>query len=370
MSKRKVVIIQPALGRYRKGFVESLVNKNHGEFDISIYCSKQDNLGVSSMDAVPEEINYNFVKLTQLFRGTFWQHLVLSILKEKLSSKDSLVINGNPRFLSSITLSLFLKLKGVRIIWWGHAWSATSGKLSSKIRFQIMKFFDVILYTEEELELTKGLITSPVIALNNGLDVKSIRKHVKFSHSKSNKLFKLAFIGRITEKSNFNFLIESLLCMSDSDLDAIELQVIGDVRFSDIISRYPRAKKLNLKLHGEVWDENEISSLLTDCQVFVYPGAVGLSIIHAFAIGLPAIVHNKRLEHMPEIGAFKDGTNGLSFEKDDPFSLKTVILKLRDDSSFLSSLSQNAFNTVTETFNTDDMAERFIQFLRKNDYEK
>ena len=31
------------------------------------------------------------------------------------------------------------------------------------------------------------------------------------------------------------------------------------------------------------------------------PGAVGLSLIHAMAYGLPCLVHSNRLQHMPEI---------------------------------------------------------------------
>ena len=40
-------------------------------------------------------------------------------------------------------------------------------------------------------------------------------------------------------------------------------------------------------------------------RIFVYPGEVGLSLIHAMAYGLPCLVHSDRLKHMPEISISK-----------------------------------------------------------------
>lgn len=369
MRKNKLVIIQPALGRYRKGFVNSLVELNDGEFDISIICSKVDNTGVRSMDAIDSSINYFFVKMTSFFNLFFWQHLFLLVYRMDLMKYDHLVINGNPRFLSSVIISIYLKFKGVRVYWWGHAWSSSSSRFGSFIRFKIMNLYNVILYTDEELELTKNLINSDTVALNNGLDVESIRNGITFDQQRfKGELLKIAFIGRYTKKSEFDLLIQALLELPDEYQQKIVLNIIGNIDAELIAGNYPASQKLNINFLGEIWDESEISQSLVNNHVFIYPGSVGLSIIHAFALGLPAIVHNERMLHMPEIGVFEDGVNGLSFEYGSASSLASKIKYIRDNIHVLKVYSDNAFAKVGSTFNTNDMALRFLNFIReKND---
>jgi glycosyltransferase involved in cell wall biosynthesis len=367
MKKNKLVIIQPALGRYRKGFIDSLVSENDNEFDICIICSQVDNAGVKSMDSIHPSIEYKLVKMTSIFKVFFWQHLFFSVLKINLSKGDSLVINGNPRFLSSIAISLLLKLKGIKVFWWGHAWSSTSSRMGSYIRFKLMNLYKIILYTDEEIELTKGLISSDIVALNNGLDVKNIRNGILFNKSKFEfKVFKIAFIGRYTKKSNFELLIQALSQVPVNELAYIQLNVIGNIPEQEMLKLYPYSKDIDINYHGEIWDEHEISILLNDNHVFVYPGSVGLSIIHAFALGLPAIVHNERIMHMPEIGVFENRVNGISFTNGCSKSLAEKILYLKHNVSELKKYSDNAYSKVTTTYNTHDMATRFINFIKKN----
>lgn len=370
MIKNKLVIIQPALGRYRKGFIDSLVIENDYEFDISIICSKVDNEGVSSMDSIHPSIEYSLVKMTSIFGMFFWQHLFSMVLKMKLSKGDSLVINGNPRFLSSIAISLLLKFKGVEVYWWGHAWSSTSSKLGTYIRFKLMNFYNIILYTDEEVYLAKSLIKNDVVALNNGLDIQSIRKGILFQKNKFDfKIFKIAFIGRFTNKSNFGLLIEALCQISFNELESIQLNVIGNIPEREMLRLYPHSKNIDINYHGELWDEYEISKLLNDNHIFAYPGSVGLSIIHAFALGLPAIVHDERDMHMPEIGVFEENVNGISFKNGCEKSLSEKILFLKNNVNVLKKLSDNAYSKVTTTYNTHDMAARFLSFIRKKNTE-
>ncbi|WP_371185687.1 glycosyltransferase family 4 protein [Thalassotalea maritima] len=364
-KKRKLVIVQPALGRYRKGFINSLVKLND-TFNISIFCSPVDNSGVKSMRTIDNSIVYRKVNLTSLFGVFFWQSLVIEITKLKLTKGDALVINGNPRFISSLIVSLIAKLRGADIYWWGHAWSSTSSRLGSMIRFRLMNFFNIILYTDEEIKLTKGLINKPVVALNNGLDIEAIRAKLKINFSKydDDDGLNIAFIGRNTEKSKFDHLIQAVIGLDSNAKSNVNVHIIGNFNRDDIVKKHPLAESLNLICYGEMWNESEISAVLEGCHIFVYPGAVGLSLIHAFALGLPAILHDNRYNHMPEIGAFSPGVNGLTFSEGDVTSLTQNIKHCMNDKKTLKIYAQNAYQTVSQSFNTNDMAKRFINFIK------
>lgn len=367
MKKYKLLIVQPALGRYRKGFIESLVKINE-VFHISIFCSPVDDLGVKSMDVLDKSINYVKAGYVSIFGIFFWQSFVLKILSMGLGRGDVFVFNGNPRFLSSLFLAFYFKFKGVDVIWWGHGRSSTSTKFGCYVRFKLMGFFRVILYTEEEVKDLSQFISSPMCGLNNGLDVDAIR--ASYSHSLSkydSDVLNLAFIGRVTNKSQFHLLIQALLALPIEISNKYKLNIVGDVNREQLLIEYPDANRIDIQCFGEQWEESKVTEILSDCHVFVYPGSVGLSIIHAYALGLPAIVHDNRALHMPEIGCFKNGFNGVHFEHDSYLSLTERLIDIFQDRCLLKKYSLNAFGTVTNTFNTKDMAIRFFNFIRNRE---
>jgi glycosyltransferase involved in cell wall biosynthesis len=363
--KKRIVISQPAMGRYRKGFIDEIIKLNNDEFELFVYASEVANTGAKSMESLPPEINYNLVKHSSILERFFWQSLVFKILKLKLNKNDKFVFCGNPRYLSNMVLAFWLKLSGVDVIWWGHGWSSTSSRLGSYIRFKLMNLFRVILYTENEVQLLKNKIKSPMCGLNNGLNVNEIRNGYKLNTCKYDEnILQIAFLGRITSKSDFDLLINALLVMPSEKSQKIRLNVIGDVTETEITNISDKAKQLNIELHGEIWDEKEITNILGKCHVFVYPGAVGLSLIHAFALGLPAIIHNERTAHMPEIAAFEEEVSGISFDMGSKESLAKSLIWASDNKSILASYAVSAFDTVTNTFNTSDMAKRFMNFVQ------
>lgn len=366
MKKNKLVIVQPALGRYRRGFIRSLVYYNASEFNISIYCSPFDNLGVRSMASVDKSIHYNKASMISIFGLFFWQCFVYEIISLRMTKGDIFVFNGNPRFLSSIILAFYFKLRGVDVIWWGHGRSSTSSRLGSFIRFKLMSFFRVMLYTDSEVAALAPVVKSSMCGLNNGLDVESIREGFVQNYSKyDDEVLDLVFIGRLTAKSQFDLLIKAMLKLPHRVAEKYRLNVIGNSDYSKIIKQEPEALRLNIECHGEIWDEGKITQILSRCHIFIYPGSVGLSIVHAFACGLPAIVHDNGDLHMPEIGCFESGYNGESFKYGSSSALSSKLIEISKDRQALKVYSLNAYNTVTSTYNTKDMAVRFFNFIRK-----
>jgi glycosyltransferase involved in cell wall biosynthesis len=116
--------------------------------------------------------------------------------------------------------------------------------------------------------------------------------------------------------------------------------------------------------HGALFDEMKISKIMLSSHAFIYTGSVGLSLIHGFNYGLPAIVHSNEKYHMPEFSAFEDNVNGMSFEKNKLEDLSLIINKIYalDNESYLS-MSNNAIKTVKNSYNTEDMLLRFSNMI-------
>nr|WP_321381991.1 glycosyltransferase family 4 protein [uncultured Vibrio sp.] len=354
---KRVYIIQPAVPKYRV----ALFDKLSALYDLKIFTTKKDFLGVET------KVDNNYVKTSEGFSSffnnrLFWQKKLP--LFSPFQKGDCVIINGNPRILNYMLLILICRLRNIDTIWWGHGWSAGSYGISSRIRIQMMRLASKIaVYTDKEKERL-GFFKNKIHGLNNGLDSESINKAIVSAGNieKPVDTLRMIFLGRLTEKSGLDALFSAL-----TDVDRnVELLIIGNGPRKQYLTELAESLGVQNKLSwlGAIYDENEIAKIMLSSHVFVYPGSVGLSLIHAFNYRLPAILHSSEEYHMPEFAAFEDGVNGFGFQKNNSKSLAETINKfIQLSPSEYETLSSNAKKTVKETYNVDDMASRLAKLI-------
>ncbi|EKO3487351.1 glycosyltransferase [Vibrio fluvialis] len=355
--KRKLIFIQPVLASYRHPFFEELQKK----FNVTVIYSKKDFLNVESVEveqAVYTRINLN--GFVSVFNKIFWQKGV----KFSFFNKDDIVVvSGNPRVINHMFLIIYLRIRGIKVLWWGQGWTANSRGLLSKIRHKMMNLANgILVYTEKEAK--QLIVSKPIAGLNNGLDLNSIidLKYLKQAKVTNPESLNLFFIGRLTEKSKIKDIVEVIL---NINMD-VTLSIIGDyTKFKMDFPELYKDSTIQRKVcwYGAIYDENKIASIASNCDYFIYGGAVGLSLIHAFSYYLPAIVHDQEQGHMPEYAAFVNSYNGFSFKKDDFEDLSRLLISLGGIDN--SQLKINARNTVLKSFNTHDMADRCQALINK-----
>ncbi|WP_315905498.1 glycosyltransferase family 4 protein [Vibrio fluvialis] len=350
----KVYIIQPAVPKYRIPFFKKIMNI----YPVSVYTTKLDFLGVKTVFKSDKIISssgfFNFFNLI------YW-HKNLPLFYP-YSKSDIVVINGNPRILNYMLLFVLLRMRGIKSVWWGHGWSAGSYGILSRIRIILMKLASVVLvYTDKEKE---KLSISNCYALNNGLDSSEIKVCIQKYTVKRDvgSKFYLVFVGRITKKADFGFLLQSISMVNKN----VHLNVIGT---SESINFYKSMSddlgiSDRVHWHGPIFDETKIAKIMLSSHAFIYTGSVGLSLIHAFNYGLPAIIHSDEKHHMPEFSAFKNHVNGISFEKGNIVDLCNKINFISTiNSEKYTYISNNAFRTVRDSFNIEDMVLRFSSMI-------
>ena len=363
-------IVQPALPTYRVAFFRELQQElSKRGAHLRVYASPRDFLGVESVppDGFEADLQSN---LSVHLRGhAFWQ----GGLHVPLARADVLVINGNPRLFSNYALWLRAKLLGIPVIWWGQGWSAGSHGGRSEVRQIIMRLADVVLlYSDKEREeyISRGFAAYRTFALNNGLDIESIdRVSAEWNREKiaafrkANGLdaynYWCIFLGRLTRKSEIGLLIESLPAIR-GDVGIIAL---GDGPVAREAKEAARALGVCARVRwvGAQFDENAIAPWMLSASAFVYPGTVGLSLIHAFAYGLPAVVHRDERWHMPEFAAFENSLNGLAFERGSATSLARTVNELFADGERRAAMGKRGRDLVHRTFNVKDMTRRFME---------
>jgi glycosyltransferase involved in cell wall biosynthesis len=357
---KRIIFLQPTIPSYRLGFFNKLAKIYGSQF--MVYASHV-NMGAISARQEGEVWEHRVGSIATILPGLFWQRGVLAI---RVRKGDVVVISGNARGLSNLVLLLKSRFADATTVWWGHYRSSTTVKWRMKLRMLLMRMSHVSLfYTDREIKECKrsGVVDSsrPVFALNNGIDIAPIQR-TRIKYIASTRKLSVLFIGRLTKKAELDLLLQA---MAVNRAVPFQLDVVGDGE--EISELKALTAKLELEdrvvWHGGLVDENRIADVANTCRLFVYPGSVGLSLIHAFAYGLPAIIHDDRNQHMPEHAAFESYENGYPFEKGNAESLAAAILGLIDDKPCLEKYSQSALYKADHEFNVDVMAERFCKMI-------
>jgi len=353
----RLTIIQPAIPSYRVPLFERL-SKLH---NLNVIAAEEDFLGVKSIPGLNFSTYYPgfFV-----FLGKFYWLRGLPLFKE-YSKGDIVVLNGNPRVLNFMILFVLLRLRGITTVWWGHGWSANSFGFASKVRLLIMRHLPNarLLYTDDEVN---RLGLDNTFALNNGLDSESILNAISKAKTHTFKpgcgKLHLVFIGRLTKKTNISLILDAFELLDHR----FHLDVIGDGEELKKLVDSANVRGINslITWHGKVYDEEQIARVMLGSHYFIYPGSVGLSLIHAFNYSLPAILPEDKKKHMPEFAAFKEGYNGFSYVEN-PHALAELLNEIyRKSDEEYKLLKKNAFETIKSTYNLEDMVRRFDSLLR------
>jgi len=353
---KKIYHIQPALPNYRLDYFDRIYSSSEGSV---IYPLKSD-LNFHIQDK--KKWNMPYGKEISLPLGFKWYS---GVFVPKYDKDTVIILTGNVRYLSNYFAIFFARLKSAKVIWWGHYRSASSNKYSTFIRMLIAKSCSAILfYTEgEKRQFEKSFLCrkEKTFFTNNGLNIDLISQY-RINYSPKRKP-SIIFIGRINNKSNIELLIYAMKILQDK---SFSLHIIGSGKNISKVKGLINKLELSDKvfLHGSLYEEKEIASIINKCRIFVYPGHVGLSLIHAMSYGLPSIIYKDRNFHMPEADAFYENITGISFDSINPDSLARAINSLMSNHESLKEMSDKSLTEIHEIFNTSKMYSNFNNMIK------
>ena len=280
---------------------------------------------------------------------------------------------GNITFWKLLLLRPFM---GYRLIGWSHGIKNKDMVLDAKsMHFKttgfILKRLDaVLLYSDlrrQRLIDRMPSLAQKTFVAHNTLDTTSYTEvYQRYQESDRDALkrelgittrFTLCYLGRLRESKRIDLILESwekLRAQHD-----VGLVLIGDGPEQQRLEKY--RDEPGLLAPGAIHDIEESGKYLAACDVMIMPGYVGLSIVHAFAFGLPMITCRSTEEgpfHSPEIEYLKDGVNGFFCDSDVDF-LACCVEKLIVDPDLLTAMKQNALDTVQNEANIDRMIAGF-----------
>ncbi len=326
-----IAVIQPCVPHYRVPFFRELAQRLESHARLCLVYSELDenrartagDLGValgSRLDLLP------VARMTLPGGWLFWQQLPWWALR----NADVVVVNWNIRYLSTVLLVIWRFICRRRVIGWGHYEGRSGSRTGQCFRQLLMRLFWVFwCYTKQEArkaEREHPALKGIVVGLNNALEVDTLSLDQAQRHARQKSyrdVCRFLYIGRVTRKSEFSILLEALRRL-EPYRPAVCIEVIGEILDPMQLQVASGHAHSRVHYHGPVFEPAAISKIADECHYSVYPGAVGLSLLHAFSLGLPAIIHDCDSAHMPEAAAANQ-KNTMRFYRGDPDSLAAAL---------------------------------------------
>jgi glycosyltransferase involved in cell wall biosynthesis len=293
-----------------------------------------------------------------LFSGAFYlchQKGVTNWLEEW--EPDALIVEANPRNISTPSAVKWMRARGKRVIGWGLGASRVNG-MKRNLWLAFVNQFDAMLtYSQRGAEEYAALGFSPekIFVAHNSV---SPAPTFDLRPSTLNIQPTILFVGRLQARKKLDLLLRACAEMETQP----RLIIVGDgpQRTSlETLAKdvYPAAEFAGEK-HGA-----EVKPYFAEADLFVLPGTGGLAVQEAMSYGLPVIV------------AKGDGTqddlvregNGWQIQPDDYGALVSAMKTALSDTARLRRMGAESFRIVSEEINIQKMTDVFVEALNLED---
>jgi glycosyltransferase involved in cell wall biosynthesis len=288
----------------------------------------------------------------------------IAICKEIHGEQPDAVISFvNAKELYLFPMLLYLRMKHIPCIYWGHGVDLDDTKSVIKrvvYACEHAMCSAVLLYSENQRQyLTRSAMSKSFVArntidtsllVNTGSDKGSVLAGHGIHTSRN-----VICVGRMQRRKRIPDLIAAFEKLQVEDCGLILVGPDVDGCIADVAD--PRIYTMGA-MYGP-----SLHQLLEAADVFCLPGHVGLSIVDAMHFGLPFVTED--VNHAPEIMYLQDGVNGYIVPAGDVEALAGRLSTLLTDRELCRRMSAAARRTVREEASLDRM---FAGFSAALDY--
>ena len=351
----RLAVQQRVLPNYRAPFFDLLASACDGGMSLFTGLPRKSE-GITTTDQL-QITNYQQGRNIHLFNGPLYLCYQRGLIEWLQTwNPDALVVEANPRYLSTPAAVKWMHNQNRPVIGWGLGAPPIRGFLKSSRAKFINQFDAMIAYSQRGADeyTSLGFPRERIFVAHN-----SVSPPPPFPFPLRPSTFdpqpNILFVGRLQARKR----LEDLLLACTQIERSPRLVIVGDgperARYESLAKDiYPRAEFVGAK-HGA-----ELKPYFTEADLFVLPGTGGLAIQEAMSYGLPVIV------------AQGDGTQDDLVRKDNgwqipPDSIHYLIHTMKDalsDVARLRRMGEESYRIVKEEINIEKMVEVFVQALK------
>ena len=276
---------------------------------------------------------------------------------------DALIVEANPRYLSTSSAVKWMHRRGRPVIGWGLG-SPVRNAFRTGRRLSFLRQFDgLISYSQRGADeyAALGFPREKIFVAHNSVSTPPSfplsSRPLTFDPSTGSGQARrpnVLFVGRLQARKRIDDLLKACAQLESKP----RLVIVGDGPERESLQAlarkiYPGAEFIGAK-HGA-----ELKPYFTEADLFVLPGTGGLAVQEAMSYGLPVIV------------AQGDGTqedlvrreNGWQIPRDDFEALLSTMKDALSDVARLRKMGEESYRIVKEEINIEQMVERFVMAL-------
>jgi glycosyltransferase involved in cell wall biosynthesis len=342
----KLGLQQRVLPSYRVPFFDLLAQSCEG---MSLFAGQARPVEMIS-DGKTQVAKYVEAKNLHLFSGSFYfcyQRGFIHWLEDW--NPDALIVEANPRYLSTPAAVRWMHARGRKVIGWGLG-APKRGEAWSRFIHQ----FDAMLsYSQRGADeyAALGFPREKIFVAHNSV---SSKPTLSVERSTFNTQLTLLFVGRLQVRKRVDSLLRACAEMESNP----RLMIVGDgperAALESLAKEvYPPAEFIGAK-HG-----TELKPYFEQADLFVLPGTGGLAVQEAMSYGLPVIVAKG---DGTQDDLVRDG-NGWQIQPEDYGALVSAMKNALSDRARLREMGKESFRIVSEEINIQKMVETFVGAL-------
>jgi glycosyltransferase involved in cell wall biosynthesis len=262
---------------------------------------------------------------------------------------DVLIVEANPRYLSTPAAVRWMHKRGRKVIGWGLG----ARKQSAAWKRFIYQFDAMLSYSQRGADeyAALGFPREKIFVAHNSVSAKPTFNVERLTFNVKPAIL---FVGRLQARKRVDSLLRACAEIESNP----RLMIVGDGperAALESLARevYPSAEFIGAK-HGA-----ELKPCFEQADLFVLPGTGGLAVQEAMCYGLPVIV------------AKGDGTqddlvregNGWQIQPEDYGALVSAMKNALSDRARLREMGKESFRIVSEEINIQKMVGTFVQAL-------
>jgi glycosyltransferase involved in cell wall biosynthesis len=366
MDKRNIVLLEPVFAHYREDLYHHLFESDRFEFKI---IGGSEYIGIKSIDDERmEKLPYFSM---QLFGHQFYW--LRGAIKRIFRIRPATVICSGVDFHHIYTIILFILLKGIlqkEFYWWSHGTYGNQGVVGIFFRKLFYRTATgLFVYSSEGKNrlLSMGVKEENICVINNALnytDYGYLNQDIFKKKTNQNQL-KILFSGRITPEKELEILIQAIAILQSKGSISVKCSIVGGgnaLPYSELVKRLGLTDCIEFT--GARYAGEAVSYFL-DADIFVYPGGIGLSVLHAMSYGLPVITTDYMASHGPEVELVQPGVDGDFFCDHSPEALADMLLHWNEKlNSHQQEIAQSCIHRIEELeYLPHLMANSLLEFL-------
>lgn len=365
----KLALQQRVLPNYRAPFFDWLASACEGGMSLFTGLPRPSE-GITTAQTL-KIADYHLGKNIHLLQGSFYLCYQPGLSDWlKTWDPDALIVEANPRYLSTPAAVTWMHKRGRPVIGWGlgspplspphfqRKWGGSKGVdgFRKRGRFSFLSQFDALIsYSQRGAQEYAALGFPPekIFVAHNSVS----RVPISAPDRKPEIVdrFNILFVGRLQARKRIDLLVRACAQLEAKS----HLVIVGEGperKKLEMLAKeiYPSAEFVGAR-HGV-----ELKPYFTEADLFVLPGTGGLAVQEAMSYGLPVIV------------AQGDGTqddlvrreNGWQIPPGDFEALLSTMKEALSDVARLRKMGEESYRIVKEEINIEKMVEVFVRALK------